>query len=132
MYKLALKKVEKDIQPYFRINIKSGKLGSVSENNLYSKSLNELKEVLIEIKRKFDKEKLKIESEKTNKYYEPFSREKKQILLIDVLKSQCMQLDFIIKSSRKKKTIKKKLTDEDLLEYIEEENEKNQKYIKNI
>lgn len=52
MYQLSLEKVEKKIEPYFRINIENNKANN--ERLFFSDNLQDLKEALVELKRNYD------------------------------------------------------------------------------
>lgn len=58
MYQLSLKKVEKDINPYFMVNLKN--YSSKNAGLLFTDNLQDLREVLILLKREYDKKVKKI------------------------------------------------------------------------
>lgn len=109
MYQLSLKKVEKEIEPYFEINLKNN--NSNKACRLFSDNLQDLKKVLIAFKREYD--------QKTKKIVESIERQSSSILISSRIKSN-LAFDIEVKSKKVYKKIKKVLSDEELDLYLEE------------
>ena len=131
MYRLELEKVEKNINPYFLIKINIGN-NIYSEDRIYSNSINELREVLIEIKNSFDSIKREVIKEESNKYYSNTFNDHKIEKSLQVLKNQFISYIIFIKSSKKTRIVDKTLSDIELEAFIndliEEEKESYDSY----
>lgn len=109
MYQLSLKKVEKEIEPYFEINLKNN--NSNKACRLFSDSLQDLKAVLIELKKEYDQKTKKITDSKEKQYSGIFVSTKNKLNLA---------FDIEVESKKVCKKVKKVLNDEELDLYIEE------------
>lgn len=109
MYQLSLKKVEKDINPYFMVNLKN--YSSKDAGLLFTDNLQDLREVLILLKREYDKKVKKI-----------INNNKKENDSFKIVNNYIDSFGFEIKIQSKKiyKRKKIKLNDTELDLYIKE------------